>query len=110
MDGALRQMRAGLGLQLEALTGEIMEQAIRLDFPTSNNEAEYEEIIAGLDLAISISSKKIIIRRDSQLVVGQVNDEYEIRDQRMAKYVSLVNLWLGSFIAWRLEHVPRNSN
>ena len=28
----------------------------------------------------------------------------------MAKYVSLINLWLGSFAAWRLEHVPRSSN
>ena len=64
-------MGAGLGLELEAPTGEIIEHAIRLDFPTSNNEAEYEAIIARLDLAISVSSEKIMIRSDSQLVVGQ---------------------------------------
>ena len=81
-----------------------------MDFPASNNEAEYEAIIVGLDIAISVSSEKIIIRSDSQLVVGQVNGEYETRDQHMTKYVSLVNLRLGSFIAWRLEHVSRNSN
>ena len=110
VDGASRQTGAELGLQLEAPTGEVIEQAIRLDFHTSNNEVEYEAIIAGLDLAISISSKKIIKRNDSQLVVGQVNDEYEIRDQRMTKYVSLVNLRLGRFTTWRLEHDLRNSN
>ena len=81
-----------------------------MDFPASNNEAEYEAIIVGLDLAISVSLEKIIIRSDSQLVVGHVNDKYETRDQRMSKYVSLVNLRLGSFVAWRLEHVRRNSN
>ena len=97
------------GCDLEAPTGEIIEQAIRLDFPAFNNEVEYEAIIAGLDLAISVSLE-IIIRSDSQLVVGQVNDEYETRDQRMSKYVSLVNLRLRSFVAWRLEHFPRNSN
>ena len=70
----------------------------------------YEAIIAGLDLEIFVSSEKIIIRSDSQLVVWQVNREYETRDQCMAKYVSLINLWLGSFAAWRLEHVPRSSN
>ena len=43
-------------------------------------------------------------------MVGQVNGEYETRDQRKTKYVSLVNLRLGSFIAWRLEHVLRDSN
>ena len=81
-----------------------------MDFPASNNEAEYEAIIAGLDLVVSVSSEKIIIRSNFQLVVGQVNEEYETRDQRMTKYVSLVNLRLGSFIPWRLEHVPRNYN
>ena len=58
MDGALRQMGAGLGLQLKASTGEIIEQAISLDFLTSNNEAEYEAIIPKIDLAISVSSEK----------------------------------------------------
>ena len=81
-----------------------------MDFLASNNEAEYKEIIVGLDLVISVSSEKIIIRSDSQLVVGQVNGEYETRDQRMTKYVSLINLRLGSFVARQLEHVPRNSN
>ena len=46
----------------------------------------------------------------SQLVVGQINREYEARDQRMAKYVSLINLRLGSFSTWRLENISRSSN
>ena len=78
--------------------------------PASKNEVKYEEIIAGIDLAIFISSEKIIIRSDSQLVVGQVNGEYETRDQRMTKYVSLVNLRLGNLVAWQLEYVSRISN
>ena len=65
MDGSSRQTRAGMGLQLEAPAREIIEQDIRLDFLDSNNEAEYEAIIAGLNLAISVSSEKIIIRSDS---------------------------------------------
>ena len=79
-------------------------------FPASNNEAEYEAIKAGIDFATSVSSEKIIIRSDSQLVVGQVNGEYEIRDERMTKYVSLVTLRLGNFVAWQLEHVSRDSS
>ena len=70
VDGASRQTRPGVGLQLKALTGERIEQAIRLDFPASNNETEYEAILARIDLTTSISSEKIIIRSDSQLVVG----------------------------------------
>ena len=70
VDGASQKTGAGLGLLLKAPTGEIIEQAIRLDFPASNNEVEHEAIIAGIDLAISVSFKNIIIRSDSQLVVG----------------------------------------
>ena len=44
VDGTLLQTGAELGLQLEAPTREVIEQAIRLDFPASNNEAEYEAI------------------------------------------------------------------
>ena len=110
VDDTSRPKRAGLGLQLEAPTGEVIEQAIRLDFPASNSGAEYEDKIVGLDLKIFLFSEKIIIRSDYQLVVGQVNGEYKTKDQRMTRYVSLVNLCLGSFVAWRLEHVPRNSN
>ena len=81
-----------------------------MDFPASNKEAEYKAIIVGINLAIYVSSEKIIIRSDSQLVVGQVNGEYETRDERMTKYVSLVTLRLGNFMAWQLEHVSRYSN
>ena len=65
MDGASRQMGAGLGLQLKALPGEVIEQVISLNFFASNNEA----IITGLDLEIFVSSEKNCIRSDSQLVV-----------------------------------------
>ena len=53
--GASRKTGAILGLQLKALTGEVIEQVLRLNFFAYNNEAEYEAIIAGLDLAIFVS-------------------------------------------------------
>ena len=75
VDGASRQTGVGVGLQLKAPTRERIEQAIRLDFPVSNNKAEYEAILVGIDLVISVSSYKIIIQSDSQVVVGQVSRE-----------------------------------
>ena len=110
MDGASWKMGAGVGLQLKAPIEERIVQAIRLDFPASNNEVEYEAILVGIDLAIFVSSEKIIIQSDSQLVVRQVNWEYESRDQHITKYVCLVKLRLENFVAWKLEHIPRDSN
>ena len=73
-------MGAGVGLQLRAPTGEMIEHAIRIDFPSYNNETKYEAILARVNPAKFVSSKKLIIRSDSQLVVRQVNGEYEKRD------------------------------
>ena len=48
-----------MGLLLQSLTSEQLEQAIRLGFPVSNNEAEYEAILSGLDLALTLSVSKL---------------------------------------------------
>ena len=90
---------AGIGLQLKSFSRDKIEQAIRLGFSASNNESEYEAILTGIKLAAAISADKLIIRSDTQLVVGQVNVEYESRDPRMAKYVTLVKQHLASFSA-----------
>ena len=110
MDDASRKTGAGVGLQLRASIRERIEHAIRLGFPASNNETKYEAILVGVDLAKFVSSKKFIIRSDSQLVVRQVNREYEARDQRMVKYASLIKQQLGSFVAWKLKYISRDSN
>ena len=107
VNGASRQTGAGIGLQLKSLGGDKIEQAIRLGFNALNNESEYEAILAGIVLAVALSTDKLIIQSDSQLVVGQVNTEYESRDPRMAKYVTLVKQRLDGFSTWKLEHVPR---
>ena len=94
-------------MQLKAPTEERIEHAIRLDFPASNNETDYEAILPDIDFTISVYSEKIIIQSDSQLVVGQVNGEYETGDQRMTKYACLVKHRLESFMGWKLEHISR---
>ncbi|RVW89310.1 Gag-Pol polyprotein [Vitis vinifera] len=64
------------GLLLQSPTGEHLEQAIRLGFPTSNNEAKYEVILSGLDLALALSVSKLRVYSDSQLVVRHVQKEH----------------------------------
>ena len=75
MDGASRQTGVGIGLQLKSPGGDKIEQAIQLGFYASNNESEYEAILASIELTTALSAEKLIIRCDSQLVVGQVNAE-----------------------------------
>ena len=57
-----------------------------------------------------MSTDRLPIQSDSQLVMGQVNEEYESRDHRMAKYVSLVKQHLDNFSTWKLEHITKDCN
>ena len=110
VNGASRQSRASVGPQLTSPIRERIEQAVRLGFDASNNESEYEALIVGVELALAVGANNLLIRSDSQLVVGQVNAEFESREPRMARYVSLVKQRLSPLSAWRLEHVPRDRN
>ncbi|RVW24872.1 hypothetical protein CK203_079491 [Vitis vinifera] len=59
VDGASRSSGSGVGLLLQSPTGEHLEQAIQLGFLASNNEAKYEVILSGLDLALALSVSKL---------------------------------------------------
>ena len=88
----------------------MIEQAIWLGFNASNNESEYEALLSGVELAATVSADKLLIKSNSQLVIGKVNEEFESKDPRMAKYVSRVKQRLGNFSIWKLENVPWDCN
>ncbi|RVX14162.1 hypothetical protein CK203_011368 [Vitis vinifera] len=110
VDGASRSSGSGVGLLLQSPTGEHLEQAIRLGFSASNNEAEYEAILSGLDLALALSVSKLRIYSDSQLVVRHVQNEYEAKDARMARYLAKVRNTLQQFTEWTIEKIKRADN
>ena len=68
-----------------------MEKSLQLGFPTINKEAEYETLLVGIAIVGRLGRKVTEIYSDSYLVVGQVNGEFEARDQRMQGYLIKVN-------------------
>ena len=60
---------------------------VRLDFPATNNESEYEALIAGLDLAKAAGAAKVVIHCDSQVITNQVNGDYKCKGERMKRYL-----------------------
>ena len=60
-----------------------MHYALRFSFKASNNEAKYEALIAGLNLAKEMKAESLEIYSDSQLAFCQVTDEYQARGEKM---------------------------
>ncbi|KAG7543367.1 Retrotransposon gag domain [Arabidopsis thaliana x Arabidopsis arenosa] len=110
VDGSSSKQGSGIGIRLETPTKEIIEQSFRLMFPASNNEAEYEALLAGLRLALAIGAEKIIAYYDSQLVVNQFAGDYEAKAPRMEAYLSAVKKLAGKFKEFELVRIPRGEN
>ena len=64
---------------------------VQLDFPTTNNEAEYEAVVAELDLTKVAGAKNVVVHCDSQVVTSQINGGYECKNERMKRYLEEVN-------------------
>ena len=72
---------------IQTLEGDEIRCMIRLDFPTTNNEAEYETLVVGLDLAKAVEAKNMVVHCDSQVVTSQINGGYECKNERMKRYL-----------------------
>ena len=110
VDGASNAQGSGAGLILTSLERIDIEYALRFGFHTSNNEAEYEAVIAGLNLAHSLEVDQLEVYSDSQLVVKQIEDTYEAKSERMILYLQKVRDLLRKFVLVQVKHVPRAEN
>ncbi|XP_024004920.1 uncharacterized protein LOC112082059 [Eutrema salsugineum] len=110
VDGSSSKHGSGMKIHLTSPTGEILEQSFRLNFHASNNEAEYEALIAGIRLVQGIGVRKIRTFCDSQLVSCQFNGEYEAKDGRMGAYLKVVREFVQKFDEFELTRIHRDEN
>ena len=89
-DRSSNRQAGGVSVVFYSSKGYKIECMIHLDFPTTNNEAKYEALIAGLDLAKATRAENLVIYCDSQVVTSQVNGDYECKNEQMKKYLEQV--------------------
>ena len=110
VDGASNAQGSGAGLILTSPEGIDIEYTLRFGFQASNNEAEYEAVIAGFILAHSLEVDQLEVCSDSQLVVRQIEDTYEAKSGRMILYLQKVRDLLKKFMLVQVRHDPRAEN
>ena len=89
--------------------GDKVECMVQIDFPTINNEAEYEALIAGLDLVKAAGATNVTVYCDSQVVTSQVNGDYECKGKRIKKYLEQVKNRMNNLQA-KFIQIPREEN
>ena len=110
VNGATNAQGSEVGLILTSLEGIDIEYALRFKFQDSNNEVEYEAVIAGLNLAHSLKIDQLEVYSDSQLVVKQIEDTYEAKSERMILYLKRVRDLMRKFVLVQVRHIPRTEN
>ena len=89
-DGAKCKNGVGAGVTLISLKGDAMRYAIQIDFtdPTpTNNIAEYEGLLTGLWIAISLGVKWLLVKGDLKVVAKQTSKDYRATNENMAAFL-----------------------
>ena len=110
VDGAANAQGSGAESILTSPEGIDIEYALRFEFRASNNEAEYEAVIAGLNLAHSMEVDQLEVCSDSQLVVKKIEDIYDAKGEKMILYLKKVRELLRKFILVQVRHIPMAEN
>ena len=76
----------------------------------TNNQAEYEALVRGLEAAADYGFDELHVRGDSQLVVRQVRGEWDTNDPQLREKRVRVRELLDRFGEWSIDHVPREMN
>ena len=103
-------MGSGAGLVLISPNQYKTNQVLHFNFKASNNEAEYEAIIAGLSLVRELGVQDIEVFSDSMLIVNKVTGEFQAKEERMAKYLEKVKILLGQFRNQPVTRILRSEN
>ncbi|MFC7216410.1 ribonuclease HI [Saliphagus sp. GCM10025334] len=100
---------AGIGWVIVTSEGIVAEGSETIGRAT-NNQAEYEALIAALEAARDYDYDEIHVRGDSELIVKQVRGEYNTNNPELREKRVTVHELLREFDEWTLEHVPREVN
>ena len=76
---------------------DVLKYGVQLQFPATNNEAKYEAILTSLRVAKALGVRNLKPNSDSKLVTGQMNNEYEAKEDKKKRYLALTNQLISNF-------------
>ena len=108
--GAYSRAGKGAGVVIISPEGKVFNFAFRLEFEATNNVAEYEALLLGIEIAKDMGIKLLSIKGDSDLIVQQVKGQFACKCQRLKKYRNAIWDTIEFFDALNIEAIPRDQN
>lgn len=110
-DGAARGNPgpAAAGYAIFDADGKLLDKGAKTLGRRTNNEAEYEGLIMGLERAGSMTDGPVRFHSDSELMVYQVNGVYQVKKEHLRTYVVRANMAASRFRRFKLVYVPREN-
>jgi ribonuclease HI len=111
-DGAARGNPgpAAIGVIIKDESGHALARISRRLGITTNNQAEYQAVIAGLEKAISLRAKHVLLKSDSELVVKQINGKYRIKNTALRPLYQIVVRLAGRLKSLTVSYISRKQN
>jgi ribonuclease HI len=112
VDGAARGNPgpAAIGAVIKDENGNTVGRISRAIGVSTNNQAEYQAIIAALEKAISAGIKQVEVKSDSELVVEQINGRYKIKNTALRPFYQQVVRLSGKLESFAITGIPREQN
>lgn len=107
MDDSSNPKGARVGIVLEGPGNLTVEQFLNFGFKTSNNQAEYEALLARLELALDMGAECLVCNNDSQLMVGHLSGEFQVKDPLLLQYYHRAQTLLQKFTSVKVVHIKR---
>ncbi|XP_070020611.1 uncharacterized protein [Nicotiana sylvestris] len=109
-DGVAHHREAGVGVVFVTSQGEVLPYSFMLTQLCSNNVAEYQALILGLEMVVEIKQLQLQVFGDSQLVVNQLLSSYEVKKPELRPYHDYAKKLIGWLGDMTIQHVPRKEN
>jgi ribonuclease HI len=109
-DGSWGAFGAGAAAVLVAPSKVKTCYAVKLDFSCTNNIAEYEALLLGLQKLRAIGIRRAILKTDSQVIAGHVDKSSKARDPKLERYLDTVRRFETSFEGFSVKNIPIREN
>jgi ribonuclease HI len=109
-DGSVCREGQGVGNVLISPNNVIYETSVRLEYPCTNNQAEYEALLFGLQNLLDMGVKDVDAFGDSLLVVQQIKGEFQCFDGLLNSYLDRCLDIIKSLDTFTIHHIPREEN